>query len=152
MAQTGGTAGGCLSAELLDVPMDYDQMEAAGVGLGSGALLVMDDSHCIVDIVACFMKFFKHESCGKCTLCREGTARLYEIVERMTRGEGRASDVDVLKSLSSVMQVGTLCALGQSAPKPLMTCLKAFADEFDAHIQRHVCPTGVCRMTTDQTA
>lgn len=152
MAQTGGTAGGCLSEALLDVPMDYDSMEVAGVGLGSGALLIMDDTHCIVDMVKCFMKFFKHESCGKCTVCREGTDRLYEIVAGISEGRGKPEDIRVLESLSAVMQVSTLCALGQSAPKPLLTCLKAFADEFEAHIQKGECPTGVCRIGGGKSA
>lgn len=152
MAQTGGTSGGCVPEALLDVPMDYEQMAAAGTGLGSGALLIMDDSHCIVDVVACFMKFFKHESCGKCTICREGTARLYEIVSRIAHGEGRPGDIDTIKQLSSVMQVSTLCALGQSAPSPLLTCLKYYADEFEAHIRNKECPTGVCRITHTATA
>lgn len=147
MAQTGGTSGGCLPAEFLDLPMDYDTMAESGSALGSGALLIMDETHCIVDIVRCFMKFFKHESCGKCTPCREGTTRLYELVTNLTEGTAVPSDIDLMLELSQTMQLSALCGLGQAAPNPLVTCLKYFEDEFRAHL-RGECPTGVCQMGT----
>ncbi|HHZ20248.1 MAG TPA: NADH-quinone oxidoreductase subunit NuoF [Firmicutes bacterium] len=145
MAQTGGTSGGCLPKEFLDLPMDYDTLAEAGSALGSGALLIMDDSHCIVDIVRCFMKFFKHESCGKCTPCREGTTRLYELVTKITEGKATNEDIALLTELSRVMQTSALCGLGQAAPNPLVTCLKYFEEEFGAHLNGY-CPTGVCTM------
>ncbi|HHV61253.1 MAG TPA: NADH-quinone oxidoreductase subunit NuoF [Firmicutes bacterium] len=144
MAQTGGTSGGCLPRELLDVPMDYFSLAEAGSALGSGALLIMDDSHCIVDIARCFMKFFRHESCGKCTPCREGTDRLYEIMDMVSSGRGRAQDIDLMTELAQVMQRASLCGLGQAAPVPVLTMLKYFRDEFEAHIADRTCPTGTC--------
>ena len=149
MAQTGGTSGGCLPADFLDLPMDYDTLSEAGSALGSGALLIMDDSHCIVDIVKCFMKFFKHESCGKCTPCREGTTRLYELVDKITQGRATHEDIDLLTELSKVMQVSALCGLGQAAPNPVLTCLKYFEDEFRSHLNGK-CPTDVCQMESSE--
>ncbi|MDI7246287.1 MAG: NADH-quinone oxidoreductase subunit NuoF [Bacillota bacterium] len=144
MAQTGGTSGGCLPKELLDVPMDYFTLPEHGSALGSGALLIMDDTHCIVDIAECFMRFFEHESCGKCTPCREGTARLHEIVAKIARGEGKPGDLELLDELGSAMQVSSLCGLGQAAPVPIKTMLRYFRDEFEAHINDRLCPTGTC--------
>ncbi|MGE5560846.1 MAG: NADH-quinone oxidoreductase subunit NuoF [Chloroflexota bacterium] len=145
MAQTGGTSGGCIPAGMLDVPMDYDSLAAAGTALGSGALLIMDDTHCIVDIAKCFARFFVHESCGKCVPCREGTLRLYEIVDKMTRGEATLADLALLEELSQVMLRAPLCALGQTAPVPLLTTIRWYRDEYLAHIVDKVCPTGTCR-------
>jgi NADP-reducing hydrogenase subunit HndC len=135
MAQTGGTSGGCIPAELMHVPMDYDSLAEVGTALGSGAMLIIDDSHDIVDVVKCFMKFFKHESCGKCTLCREGTDRLHDIMCRLSDGNGTEEDIDTLLALSRVMQVGCLCGLGQAAPNPVVTTLKYFKDEYMAHVE-----------------
>jgi NADH:ubiquinone oxidoreductase subunit F (NADH-binding)/(2Fe-2S) ferredoxin len=135
MAQTGGTSGGCIPAELMDVPMDYDSLAAVGTALGSGAMLIIDDSHDIVDVVRCFMKFFKHESCGKCTPCREGTDRLYDIMCKLCEDKGTLSDIDNLRALSRVMSVSCLCGLGQAAPNPIVTTLKYFEDEYMAHLE-----------------
>jgi NADH:ubiquinone oxidoreductase subunit F (NADH-binding)/(2Fe-2S) ferredoxin len=135
MAQTGGTSGGCIPAELMDVPMDYDSLAEVGTALGSGAMLIIDDSHDIVDVVKCFMKFFKHESCGKCTLCREGTDRLYGIMGKLSEGKGTLNDIENLKALSRVMSVACLCGLGQAAPNPLVTTLKYFEDEYMTHVE-----------------
>lgn len=135
MAQTGGTSGGCIPAELMDVPMDYDSLAEVGTALGSGAMLIIDDSHDIVDVVKNFMKFFRHESCGKCTPCREGTDRMYEIMCRLSEGKGTLKDIENLKALSRVMSVASLCGLGQSAPNPVMTTLKYFEDEYMAHVE-----------------
>ena len=146
MAQTGGTSGGCIPAEYLDLPMDYDTLAEAGTALGSGALLIMDESHCIVDITKCFMKFFKHESCGKCTPCREGTYRMYQILDKISHGLATSNDIDVLEALSRTMMSSALCGLGQAAPNPVMTTLRFYRDEYDAHIEGHVCPCGVCEM------
>jgi len=146
MAQTGGTSGGCIPAELLDLPMDYDTLAEAGTALGSGALLIMDDTKCIVDITKCFMKFFKHESCGKCTPCREGTLRLYEIMDKISQGKGTREDLALLETLSKTMQIAALCGLGQAAPNPVMTTLRFFRAEYEQHIDAKICPTGVCPM------
>ncbi len=144
MAQTGGTSGGCLPKEFLDIPMDYHTLAEKGSALGSGALLIIDDTHCIVDVALSFMRFFEHESCGKCTPCREGTARLREVVSNIARGEGKASDLELLEELGDAMQASSLCGLGQSAPLPIKTMLRYFRSEFESHIHDKVCPTGTC--------
>ncbi len=146
MAQTGGTSGGCLPREMLDVPMDYFTLPEVGSALGSGALLIMDDSHCIVDIAESFMRFFVRESCGKCVPCREGTARLHDIIRKIAQGNGTYEDLRLIRDLSHAMQGTSLCGLGQSAPVPIMTMLKYFKDEFEAHIKNRLCPTGTCRL------
>ncbi len=145
MAQTGGTSGGCLPAELLDVPMDYDELAKAGSALGSGALLIMDDTHCIVDIARVFARFFEHESCGKCVPCREGTMRIHDIMTRIATGRAGEKDLDNLEALARTMTMACLCPLGQAAPVPIMTTLKYFREEYDAHIKEKRCPTGTCR-------
>jgi NADH:ubiquinone oxidoreductase subunit F (NADH-binding)/(2Fe-2S) ferredoxin len=144
LAQTGGTSGGCLPKEFLDLPMDYDSLAAAGSALGSGALLVIDDSHCIVDVLRSFMKFFQHESCGQCTPCREGTYRLYQLFSALATGEAGPDAINLIKELCQTMQLSSLCGLGQSAPNGVVTALQYFEEE----IQRHAageCPAGVCR-------
>jgi NADH:ubiquinone oxidoreductase subunit F (NADH-binding) len=143
MAQTGGTSGGCLAEEHLDLPMDYDSLISHGSALGSGALLIMDDSHCIVDIVKNFLAFFQHESCGQCTPCREGTTQLYRLVDKISSGQATESDLDLIQRLSRTMISSSLCALGQTAPVPLLSTLRYFADEYNEHLAGH-CPTGVC--------
>jgi NADP-reducing hydrogenase subunit HndC len=144
MAQTGGTSGGCIPAEQLDLPMDYDTLAEAGTALGSGALLIIDDTHCIVDIVKCFMQFFKNESCGKCTPCREGTYQMYHILDRISKGKGTPKDIDNMMVLSRTMMRSSLCGLGQAAPNPVITTLYFYRDEYNAHIRDKVCPAGVC--------
>jgi len=144
MAQTGGTSGGCLPEALLDVPMDIDSLAAAGSALGSGALLIMDDTHCIIDVVLSFLRFFRHESCGQCTPCREGTQRLYELVERIAHMEATQEDVELIKRLSRTMEDASLCALGQTAPFPVLTTMRFFPEEYEAHITKGICPAGVC--------
>jgi len=145
LAQTGGTSGGCIPKELLDVPMDYDQLAAAGTALGSGALLIMDDTHCVVDVAKCFAKFFVHESCGQCTPCREGTMQIYRILDRITKGQGKAEELDLIEVLDRTMRLSSLCPLGQSATMPIMTTLKYFREEYDEHIKNKCCITGTCR-------
>ena len=152
MAQTGGTSGGCLPVQLLDVPMDYDELAKVGAALGSGALLVMDDTHCIVDIARVFARFFEHESCGKCVPCREGTMRIHEIVCRIATGEATPKDLDNLEALARTMALACLCPLGQAAPVPVMTTLKYFRDEYEAHIYEKRCPTGTCRTLAGRPA
>lgn len=144
MAQTGGTSGGCLPEALLDVPMDIDSLAAAGSALGSGALMIMDDSHCIIDVVKCFLQFFRHESCGQCTPCREGTWRLYELVDKISRMEATMEDVELLKRLARTMEDASLCALGQTAPFPVLTTMRFFPEEYEAHIKKGICPAGIC--------
>jgi NADH-quinone oxidoreductase F subunit len=145
-AQTGGTAGGCVSAELLDCPMDYDSMAEAGTSLGSGALLIMDDTTCVVDMVKSFLKFFAHESCGKCTPCREGTHRLVQIIGEIARGKGGEGAINLLDNTAKVMAETSLCALGQSPTVSISTSLRFFRDEYLAHAAEGKCPTGVCHM------
>ncbi|KXS41233.1 MULTISPECIES: NADH-quinone oxidoreductase subunit NuoF [unclassified Candidatus Frackibacter] len=145
MAQTGGTSGGCIPKDLLDTPMDYDALAEVGTALGSGALLVMDDTHCIVDIAKCFMHFFEHESCGKCLPCREGNTRIYEILDRISKGEGVLEDLDKLQDLADVMSNTALCGLGQAAPTSIYSTLDHFKDEYLAHITAKVCATDTCQ-------
>jgi len=144
LAQTGGTSGGCIVDAQLDVPMDYDNLAAVGTALGSGALLIMDDTHCIVDIAKSFAKFFLHESCGKCAPCREGTKRLYDIVDGFSKGTGKMEDFALLERLARVMYKAPFCALGQTAPLPVMTTLQHFREEYEAHVRDKTCPAGVC--------
>jgi len=145
MAQTGGTSGGCLPPSMLDIPMDYDRLAQAGTALGSGALLIIDDSHCIVDVARSFAKFFVHESCGKCVPCREGTMQLFRAVDRIAKGGGSFSDIELIESLAQVMFRTPLCPLGQTAPLPIVSTLKYYRDEYEAHIREGRCPTGVCQ-------
>jgi NADH:ubiquinone oxidoreductase subunit F (NADH-binding)/(2Fe-2S) ferredoxin len=149
MAQTGGTSGGCLPMEFLDMPMDYDTLSKVGSALGSGAMLIIDDTHCIVDVLKSFMKFFCHESCGKCTPCREGNTRLYEILTALSAGTATKAHIQLMKDLARTMQLTALCGLGQSAPNSLITCLRFFADEIEAHLNGK-CPTGVCKSLATQ--
>lgn len=146
VAQTGGTSGGCLAEEHLDIPMDYDSLVQHGSSLGSGALLIMDDSHCIVDLTKCFVKFFVHESCGQCTPCREGTPALYSMVDKLSKGESTPADMKLLQRLAATMQLSSLCALGQTAPVPVLSAIRHFGTEIEAHLHG-TCPTGKCHMT-----
>ena len=149
MAQTGGTSGGCLPEGMLDVPMDYDTLAAAGTALGSGALLIIDDSHCIVDVARSFARFFAHESCGKCIPCREGTRQILRTLDRIAEGKGVPADLQNLEVLARVMYKTPLCPLGQTAPLPVMTTLKYFRNEYEAHIKNKACPAGVCAAVVD---
>jgi len=149
MAQTGGTSGGCLPEGMLDVPMDYDTLAAAGTALGSGALLIIDDSHCIVDVARSFARFFVHESCGKCIPCREGTRQILRTLDRIAEGKGVPADLQNLEVLARVMYKTPLCPLGQTAPLPVMTTLKYFRNEYEAHIKNKACPAGVCAAAVD---
>jgi NADP-reducing hydrogenase subunit HndC len=144
MAQTGGTAGGCLSEAHLDIPMDYENLQKAGSALGSGALLIIDDSHCIVDIACTLLRFFEHESCGQCTPCREGTRRLCDIFRKTRELAATEDDLKLARELAEVMQSSSLCALGQSVAVPLFTIMDHYADEIEAHLEG-CCPAGVCR-------
>ena len=142
--QIGGPSGGCLTEEHLDMPMDYDQLTKVGAMVGSGGLVVMNEDTCIVEVARFFMNFTQHESCGKCTPCREGTKQMLAILERIVKGQGKMEDLDMLEELGHVIKVGSLCGLGKSAPNPVLSTLKYFRDEYIAHIKDKKCPAGVC--------
>ena len=143
--QIGGPSGGCLPAELLDLPVDYDSLVQAGAMMGSGGLVVMDEDTCMVDVAKFFLNFTQSESCGKCTPCREGTKRMLEILTRITEGKGKMEDIDLLERLGKVIKSTALCGLGQTAPNPVLTTLKYFRNEYEAHIRDKKCPAGVCQ-------
>ena len=142
--QTGGPSGGCLPASLFDLPVDYEALNQAGSMMGSGGMVVMDTSACMVDVARYFMKFLQEESCGKCTPCRLGTDRMLEILTDITEGRGSMEQLETLKDLAWTMSVGSLCALGKTAPNPVLSTLRYFADEYEAHIKDKRCPAGVC--------
>jgi len=143
--QTGGPSGGALPTSLIDMPVDYDKLAEVGSMMGSGGMIVMDDKTCMVDIARYFMNFLKDESCGKCTTCREGTQRMYEILDAITSGEGKEGDIELLEELSWIVAEGSLCALGQTAPNPVLSTIRYFRDEYEAHIKEKRCPAGVCK-------
>ena len=143
--QTGGPSGGCLPAAKLDLPIDYETLTQAGSIMGSGGMIVMDEDTCMVDVARYFLNFTQEESCGKCVPCRVGTRQLNEILTRITQGLGEPSDLDKLGSLTDTIAAGSLCGLGQTAPNPVLTTLKYFRDEYEAHIRDKSCPAGVCR-------
>jgi len=145
-AQTGGPAGGCIPAEYLDLPMDYDSLSRIGTMMGSGGLIVMDTSSCMVDVARFFMEFCMEESCGKCIPCRAGTVQMNEILARMTRGEGCDADFGMLQELANLLTETSLCGLGRAAPNPVLSTLRHFRSEYEAHVQEHRCPAGHCRM------
>ncbi|MEE1013610.1 MAG: NADH-quinone oxidoreductase subunit NuoF [Clostridia bacterium] len=144
-AQTGGPSGGCIPAHLIDTPIDYDSLMAIGSMMGSGGLIVMDEDNCMVDIAKFFLEFTVDESCGKCTPCRVGTKRLYEILDKITKGQGTMEDLDRLEELSLSIKEGSLCGLGQTAPNPVLSTLHYFRDEYIAHVKDKKCPAGVCK-------
>ena len=144
-AQTGGPSGGCIPAEHFDVPIDYDNLIAIGSMMGSGGLIVMDEDTCMVDIAKFFLEFTVDESCGKCTPCRIGTRRMLEILEKITKGQATMEDLDKLEELCYHLKENSLCALGQTAPNPVLSTLRYFRDEYIAHIVDKKCPAGVCK-------
>lgn len=143
--QMGGPAGGCIPESLFDTPIDYASIGATGAIMGSGGMIVMDSSSCMVDVAKYFLQFTQAESCGKCTFCRIGTKRMMEILERITRGEGTMEDLALLEELADVVGKSSLCGLGQLAPNPVKTTLRYFKDEYIAHIKDKKCPAGVCK-------
>jgi NADH-quinone oxidoreductase subunit F len=143
--QLGGPSGGCLPAEMLDIGIDYEALMASGAIVGSGGLVVVDDTNCMVDLARFFLQFTQDESCGKCVPCRLGTKRMLETLERITEGEGREGDIELLEELSQYIIDGTLCALGGTAPNPVLTTLRYFRDEYEAHINEKRCPAGRCK-------
>ena len=143
--QTGGPSGGCLPASYLDTPVDYDNLIAVGSMMGSGGLIVMDESNCMVDVARFFLEFTQEESCGKCVPCREGTKRMLEILEGITKGHGTLEDIELLAELSETIKGASLCGLGQTAPNPVLATLRFFHNEFMAHVVDKKCPAGVCQ-------
>ena len=144
-AQTGGPSGGCIPAEHLDIPIDYDNLLAIGSMMGSGGLIVMDEDSCMVDIAKFFLEFTVDESCGKCTPCRVGTQRLLEMLDKITKGQATLSDLDKMEQLCYYIKKNALCGLGQTAPNPVLSTLRFFRDEYVAHIVDKKCPAGVCK-------
>lgn len=144
-AQTGGPSGGCIPAEHLDTPIDYESLMQIGSMMGSGGLIVMDENNCMVDIARFFLDFTVDESCGKCPPCRIGTKRMLEILNRITEGKGQEGDIEKLEQLGNSIKASALCGLGQTAPNPILSTIKYFRGEYEAHIRDHKCPAGVCQ-------
>ena len=144
-AQTGGPSGGCIPASLIDTPIDYDSLTSIGSMMGSGGLIIMDEDNCMVDIAKFFLTFTVDESCGKCPPCRIGTRRMLEILEKITSGKGEPEDLERLETLAMSIKAAALCGLGQTAPNPVLSTLRYFRDEYEAHINQKVCPAGICK-------
>ena len=142
--QIGGPSGGCLTEEHLDIPISYESLAEVGAIMGSGGLVVMDEDNCMVDVAKFFLEFTQAESCGKCTPCREGTKQMLLLLDKITRGEGTLEDLDTLENLAQMVKDMSLCGLGQTAPNPVLTTLRYFRDEYEAHINEKRCPAGAC--------
>ncbi len=143
--QTGGPSGGCIPASLLDLPIDYERLAEAGSIMGSGGMIVMDEDTCMVDVARYFLEFLRDESCGKCTACREGVDAMCQIVASICEGKGKPDDIPLLEELGNAVKDGSLCALGGTAPNPVLSTLRYFRDEYEAHIRDRRCPAGVCK-------
>lgn len=143
--QTGGPSGGCIPASLLDTPIDYESLNAIGSMMGSGGMIVMDEDNCMVDIAKFYLEFTLDESCGKCTPCRIGNTRLYELLDKITQGKATEVDLTNLKELSEIIKDTSLCGLGQTSPNPILSNMRYFMDEFEAHVKDGHCPAGVCK-------
>jgi len=143
--QTGGPSGGCIPASLLDTPVDYESFAKVGSIIGSGGMVVLDETDCMVNIAKFFLEFTQAESCGKCVPCRIGTKRLLEILDRITKGQGREGDIELLEKLSNDVKLASLCGLGQTAPNPVLSTIRYFRDEYEAHIRDKKCPAKVCK-------
>ena len=142
--QTGGPSGGCIPEQLIDLPVDFDQLTEAGSMMGSGGMIVMDENTCMVDVAKYFVDFLQEESCGKCVPCREGIKRMHEILEDISTGKGREGDIELLEEIGFILKEGALCALGSTAANPVLSTIKYFRQEYDAHIRGKRCPAGVC--------
>ncbi|UNC91376.1 NADH-quinone oxidoreductase subunit NuoF [Candidatus Contubernalis alkalaceticus] len=149
--QTGGPSGGCIPEQHLDIPVDFDCLSQMGSMMGSGGMIVMDEDSCMVDVAKYFMQFLKEESCGKCISCREGISKMYDILEKITLGEGCERDLEQLENLAWITDHASLCALGRTASNPVLSTLKYFREEYDAHIQDKRCPAGVCKSLISYT-
>jgi len=143
--QTGGPSGGCLPESLIDLPVDFDELTKAGSMMGSGGMIVMDEDTCMVDVARYFLHFLADESCGKCVPCRAGLEQMVSILDRICEGEGETGDIELLEEISEVVRDASLCALGQTAPNPVLSTTKYFRDEYEAHIEGKRCPAGVCK-------
>jgi len=143
--QTGGPSGGCIPASHIDMPVDYESLAGIGSMMGSGGMVVMDDTTCMVDMAKFFLSFTQRESCGKCVPCRIGTKRMLEILQRITEGRGREGDIDLLIELGTDIRLSSLCGLGQTAPNPVLSTIRFFREEYEAHIDRGICPARVCK-------
>ncbi|HEX9116229.1 MAG TPA: NADH-quinone oxidoreductase subunit NuoF [Anaerolineae bacterium] len=143
--QTGGPSGGCIPESLLDLPLDYDNLAKAGSMMGSGGMIVLDEDTCMVDVARYFLDFTKFESCGKCVACREGVLQMHSILSDITRGKGQEGDVELLEKMGQAIQDGALCGLGKTAPNPVLSTIRYFRDEYEAHIKGKTCPAGVCK-------
>ena len=146
--QTGGPSGGCIPESMLDLPVDFDTLKEYGAMMGSGGMIVMDDRSCMVEVARYYVQFLAGESCGKCTPCREGLKQMLALLTGICEGRGKIEDLDLLEELGEMMQDASLCALGKSAPNPVLTTLKYFRNEYEAHILEHRCPAGVCTKLT----
>lgn len=146
--QIGGPSGGCLPESFMDTPVDFDSLTAAGAMMGSGGMVVMDEDSCMVNVARFFIDFTQNESCGKCTFCRIGARHILNILERITKGQGKEGDLEVLQELSEDIKEGSLCGLGKTAPNPVLTSIKYFRDEYEAHIREKRCPAMMCRALT----
>jgi NADH:ubiquinone oxidoreductase subunit F (NADH-binding) len=143
--QTGGPSGGCITEENLDIPIDYESLGSIGSMMGSGGMIVMDEDNCMVDIAKFYLEFTVDESCGKCTPCRIGNKRMFEIMVNITKGKGTEQDLSDLKELGNIIKDTSLCGLGQTAPNPVLSTMKYFYDEYKAHVIEKRCPAGVCQ-------
>ncbi len=143
--QTGGPSGGCIPEKLINLPIDYEKLTEAGSMMGSGGMIVMDEENCMVDVAKYFLKFLTEESCGKCVPCREGILQMAEILEDITKGNGKSGNIELLEEISTVIKDTSLCALGGTAPNPVLSTIRYFRDEYDAHIKDKKCPAGVCQ-------
>jgi bidirectional [NiFe] hydrogenase diaphorase subunit len=148
--QTGGPSGGCIPADLLGIPVDYESLQKAGSHMGSGGMIVMDETSCMVDVAKYFMEFCMSESCGKCTPCRVGTAQMYDLLTKITRGAASLSDLELLEKLCGMVRTMSLCGLGQGAPNPVVSTLRYFREEYLAHIVDGRCPAGVCKIAAKE--
>jgi NADH-quinone oxidoreductase subunit F len=143
--QTGGPSGGCIPEQYLDSPVDFDELAKLGAMMGSGGMIVTDEDTCMVDFAKYFIHFLSEESCGKCVPCREGINHMLDVLTRITEGEGQAADIQLMEDLAGMLKEASLCALGQTAANPVLTTLRYFRDEYDAHIYEKRCPAGVCK-------
>jgi len=148
--QTGGPSGGCIPEPNLDMPVDYESLAAVGSIMGSGGMIIMDETSCMVDVAKFFMEFCMSESCGKCAPCRVGTTQIYNLLCKIASGNGVPSDIAMLEELCDLVKSTSLCGLGQTAPNPVMSTLKYFMDEYQAHIEEKRCPAGACKIQRNE--
>jgi NADH-quinone oxidoreductase subunit F len=146
--QTGGPSGGCIPADMLDLPVDFDTLTSRGAMMGSGGMIVMDDRDCMVEVARYYVNFLCKESCGKCTPCRDGLRQMYDILTDICESRGEDGDIELLEEICQTLVDASVCALGKSAPNPVLTTIKYFREEYEAHIRDKTCPAGVCAKLT----